>query len=235
LALTYGYLKARIVSDPVLQSSRHKSEIQYHLHTTLEFTNAAGETESWDSAINVGTNDSDDLLQYKLIFDYEHPLLDQVKLSPAGFIDLTGSDALPALDYLRSDMLAATGPWRDSDIMDGSDQVEPVASLLRLLRKAMAANATVYIFGRKYIDGDGIHDVHMNQGSTGSFLNNGVDDHNDHNDIWQDGALIVDFGEPQLAAYFPAFTQQMVPTDALGNPQGQSHPLTIADDSSLKP
>lgn len=234
MALTYRYLKARIVSDPVLQSSRHKSEIQYHLHTTLEFANAAGKTESWDSALNVGTNDSDDLLQYKLIFDYEHPLLDQVKPSPVGFTDLTGSDALPALDYLRSDMLSATGPWRDSDIMDGSEQVEPVASLLRLLRKAMAANATVYIFGRKYIDGDGIHDVHMNQGSTGSFLNNGVDDHNDHNDIWQDGALIVDFGEPQLAAYFPAFTQQMVPTDVLGNPQGQSHPLTIADDCSLK-
>jgi uncharacterized protein YukJ len=75
----------------------------------------------------------------------------------------------------------------------------------------------------------------MNQGSKGSFLNNGVDDHNDHNDIWQDGALIVDFGELQLAAYFPAFTQQMVPTDPLGNPQGQSHPFTIADDSSLKP
>jgi hypothetical protein len=71
VAASYGYLKARIASDPVLQSSRHKSEVQYHLHTTLEFTTGTGETERWDSAINVGTNDSDDLLQYKLIFDYE--------------------------------------------------------------------------------------------------------------------------------------------------------------------
>jgi uncharacterized protein YukJ len=234
LTLTYGYLKARIVSEPVLRSSRHKSEIQYHLHTTLEFTTVAGDIERWDSAINVGTNDSDDLLQYKLVFDYDHPLVDRVKAASVGFTELTETDALPALDYLRSDMLATTGPWRDSDIMDGSDQVEPVASLLRLLRKAMANKATVYIFGRKYIEGAGIHDVHMNQGSTSSFLNNGVDDHNDHNDIWQDGAVIVDFGEPQLAAYFPAFTQQMVPTDALGNPLNQSHPLTIADDGSLK-
>jgi uncharacterized protein YukJ len=234
LALTYGYLKAQIVSDPVLQSSKRKSEIQYHLHATLAFANAAGESERWDSAINVGTNDSDDLLQYKLVFDYEHPLFDQVKVSPLGFTDLTGKTALPALDYLRSGMLATTGPWRDSDIMDGSDQVEPVASLLRLLRKAVATNATVYIFGRKYIDGAGVHDVHMNQGSTGLFLNNGVDDHNDHNDIWQDGAVMVDFGEAQLAAYFPAFSQQMVPTDALGNPQRQSHPLTIADGGSPK-
>jgi hypothetical protein len=28
------------------------------------------------AVISVGTNDSDDLLQYKLIFDFEHPLLD---------------------------------------------------------------------------------------------------------------------------------------------------------------
>jgi uncharacterized protein YukJ len=235
MPLTYGYLKASIGSDPVLQSSRRKKEIQYHLHTKLVFTNEAGETESWDSAINVGTNDSDDLLQYKLIFDYAHPLIGQIKARPLGFTDLTGSACLPALDCLRSNMLAETGPWRDSDIMDGSDQVEPVVSLLRLLAKAKANNATLYLFGRKYTDGDGIHDIHMNQGSTGSFLNNGVDDHNDHNDIWQDGALIVDFGEPQLAAYCPAFTQQMVPTDKLGNPQEPSHPMTLADDGSLAP
>lgn len=235
MSLTYGCLKAQIVSDPTLQASRHKNEKQYHLHATLQFTTADGETARWDSAINVGTNDADDLLQYKLVYDYSHPLVDQVKASAAGFTDLTGKEALPALDYLRSDMLANTGPWRDSDVMDGSDQVEPVASLLRLLRKAMSTHATVYIFGRKYVDGDGIHDVHMNQGSTGSFLNNGVDDHNDHNDIWQDGAVVVDLGEPQMAAYFPAFTQQMVPTDSLGNPETNSHPLTIADDGSLKP
>jgi Uncharacterized conserved protein (DUF2278) len=236
LALTYGCLKAQIASDPELKSTRRKKEIQYHLHTTLQFTNAAGELESWDSAINVGTNDSDDLLQYKLIFDYSHSFFDTVKASPAGFADLTGDTAFPALDFLRSDMLATTGPWRDSDIMDGSEQVEPVASLLRLLQKAKASNAFVYIFGRKYTDGDGIHDVHMNQGSTGSFLNNGVDDHNDHNDIWQDGGLIVDLGDPGglLAAYFPAFTQQMVPTDNLGNPVDDSHPMTVADDGSLK-
>ena len=73
----------------------------------------------------------------------------------------------------------------------------------------------------------------MNQGSTGTFLNNGVGDRNDHNDIWQDGAVIVDVGEPQFAAYFTASTQQMVPTDQLGNPEQSSHPVTIQDDGSL--
>ena len=45
-----------------------------------------------------------------------------------------------ALDFLRSDVLSETGDWRPSDIMDGSTQVEPVASLLRLLVRAQKAH-----------------------------------------------------------------------------------------------
>jgi uncharacterized protein YukJ len=59
----------------------------------------------------------------------------------------------------------------------------------------------------------------MNQGSSGSFLHRDVDDSNDHNDIWQDGSMFVDFGQPEWAAYLAAFNQQGVPTDDLGNPQ----------------
>jgi uncharacterized protein YukJ len=232
MALTYGFLKCKIVSDPALKASRHKNEMQYHLHSTLEVAEDDGSTRQWDSAINVGTNDSDDLLKYKFIFDFHHPIITTLKAARSGFSDLTEAEHLPALDFLRSDVLNETGMWRNSDIMDGSNQVEPVASLLRLLSKAHAGNFDVYVFGRKYTDGFGIHDVHMNQGSQGSFLNNGVDDHNDHNDIWQDGAVIVDTQQPELAAYFTVFTQQLVPTDKLGNPDADSHPVELADDGS---
>jgi len=232
MALTYGFLKCKIVSDPALKASRHKNEMQYHLHSTLEVAEDDGSARQWDSAINVGTNDSDDLLKYKFIFDFHHPIITTLKAARSGFSDLTEAEQLPALDFLRSDLLGETGTWRNSDIMDGSNQVEPVASLLRLLSKARAGNFDVYVFGRKYTDGFGIHDVHMNQGSQGSFLNNGVDDHNDHNDIWQDGAVIVDTQQPELAAYFTVFTQQLVPTDKLGNPDADSHPVELADDGS---
>jgi uncharacterized protein YukJ len=132
---------------------------------------------------------------------------------------LTGASELPALDFLRSDLLANTGDWRDSDVMDGSDVPEPAASLKRLLIKANLTNSYVYVFGRFYTEGDGIHDTHMNQGSTKSFIHRPGDDSNDHNDIWQDGAVMVDLGEPEWAAYFAAFNQQLVPTDDLGNPK----------------
>jgi uncharacterized protein YukJ len=230
MSLTYGFVKCKVVSSPRLQSSRHKQETQYHLHATLD---VAG--ERWDTAINVGTNDADDLLNYRLAFDYHHPIIETLKAAAAGFTDLTGTSPLPALDFLRSNVLAETGSWRESDVMDGSDLVEPCATLKRLLQRAYDQRLDVYVFGRTYQGGDlGIHDVHMNQGSqSDTFWNDGEDDHNDHNDVWQDGAVLVDLGEAEWAAYFTAFTQQLVPTDRLGNPVASSHPIDDKDDGSL--
>jgi Uncharacterized conserved protein (DUF2278) len=153
--LTYGMLKCKVVSDPQLKATHRKHETQYHLHTTLEVSSEDGSTAEWDSAINVGTDDSDDLLNYKLIFDFHHAIMGRLQAAKSGFLDLTGADAVPALDFLRSDLLAETGPWRPSDSMDGSLEVEPVASLLRLLRSARANESDVWVFGRKYTDGDG--------------------------------------------------------------------------------
>jgi uncharacterized protein YukJ len=225
-------LKCKIVTSPRLVPSRKGQEVQYHLRSTLRVTDPDGSTEDWDSAINVGTNDSDDLLLYKLVYDFQHSVIESLKSASSGFDDLTGSSSLPALDFLRSDVLKGTGDWRDSGVMDGSLNVEPVASLLRLLQKARGQQFDVYVFGRKYTDGLGVHDVHMNQGSTGSFINNGTDD-NDHNDIWQDGAVLVDVGQPEFAAYFTAFTQQLVPTDNLGNPVAGGHQIGTTDEGSL--
>jgi uncharacterized protein YukJ len=120
---------------------------------------------------------------------------------------------------MRSDVTTETGAWRISDVMDGSDAAEPIPSVLRLVSRAKQNDLDLYVFGRRYVTGgNGIHDTHMNQGSSGSFLHRKGDDSNDHNDVWQDGALMVDLGQDGWAAYFAAFEQQAVPTDALGNP-----------------
>jgi uncharacterized protein YukJ len=214
VALPYGFVKAKITSEPTLKPSRHKNEIQYHLHFSMLV-----DGNKWDVAVNVGTNDADDLLKYKLVFDFRHSIVQTLAAAVAGSQDLTGQSALPALDFMRSDLLQNTGKWRDSDVMDGSEEAEPVATLARLLSKAHKQNFDVYVFGRFYNTGDGIHDVHLNQGSTKGFVHRPDDDSNDHNDVWQDGAVMVDSGEPEWSAYFAAFNQQLVPTDDLGNPQ----------------
>jgi uncharacterized protein YukJ len=223
MTLAYGYVKAKVVSEPVLKPSRHQHEIQYHLHFTLLVDGA-----NWDVAVNVGTNDADDLLKYKLAFDFRHPIVQTLAAAQAGSHELTGQTALPALDFIRSDLLTDTGKWRDSDVMDGSEFPEPSASLKRLLSKARQQNFDVYVFGRFYSEGDGIHDTHMNQGSTKSFIHRPGNDSNDHNDVWQDGAVIVDQQEQEWAAYFAAFNQQLVPTDELGNPLADAHSIQDA-------
>ncbi len=238
MSLSYGYVKAKVAALPHLKGSRHRHETQYHLHVALDVatSDGGGATKRWDSAINVGTDDSDDLLRYKLVYDFHHSLAGQLAAAPPGSRDLTGTRDLPALDFLRSDLLAETSPWRDSDVMDGTVEVEPVASLMKLLSQARQQHLDVYLFGRFYkTGGPGIHDIHMNQGSRGSFLNNGADDHNDHNDTWQDGAVLVDLGQGQWAGYFTAFTQQAVPTDDLGNPTAESHPVEDSDTGSMAP
>jgi uncharacterized protein YukJ len=215
MALPYGFAKAKISGDPALKPTRRQRETQYHIHVSLD---VGGEV--WDTAINVGTDDADDLLRYRLVFDFHHPIIATLATAPAGKNDLTAKGALPALDYQRSDILAETGAWRPSDPMDGSEAPEPVASLMRLVRSARASQADVYVFGRFYSGGDGLHDTHMNQGSTGSFIHRVDDDSNDHNAIWQDGALLVAVEADKWAAYFAAFEKQHLPTDDLGNPIG---------------
>jgi uncharacterized protein YukJ len=220
VTLAYGYVKAKIVSEPVLKPSHRSHEIQYHLHFNLLVDGT-----TWDVAVNVGTNDADDLLKYKFAFDFRHDVIQTLAAAPAGSHELTDQTALPALDFMRSDLLADTGKWRDSDVMDGSEFPEPSASLKRLLSKARQQNFDVYVFGRFYSEGDGIHDTHMNQGSTKGFIHRPGNDSNDHNDVWQDGAVLVDLGEPEWAAYFAAFNQQLVPTDELGNPLADAEPI----------
>jgi hypothetical protein len=65
MTLAYGYVKAKIVSGPTLKSSRHSHETQYHLHFGMTV-----DGDEWDVAVNVGTNDADDQLKYKLVFDF---------------------------------------------------------------------------------------------------------------------------------------------------------------------
>ena len=70
MALPYGYLKAKVTSEPRLKSSRRSHEIQCHLHVSMLV-----DGDQWDVAINVGTNDGDDLLKFKLVFDFRHPII----------------------------------------------------------------------------------------------------------------------------------------------------------------
>src|SRR5215475_13074818 len=90
MALKYGFLKCKIVSDTRLKSTKRRNEIQYHLHADCSVASQNGD-EIWDAAINVGTDDADDLLRYRLAFNYSHAILSDLRNAPAGLTDLTGT------------------------------------------------------------------------------------------------------------------------------------------------
>ena len=96
MTLRYGHVRAKVISVTGLKASPHRNEIQYHLHASMQVG-----AQRWDVAINVGTNDADDLLQYRLVYDYHHPLTQTLAAAPIGETDLTGTTALPALDFFR--------------------------------------------------------------------------------------------------------------------------------------
>jgi hypothetical protein len=61
-----------------MNPSHHGHETQYHLHCNLQVGGA-----TWYVAVNVGTNDADDLLKYKLAFDFHHQPLTPAPLPAA--------------------------------------------------------------------------------------------------------------------------------------------------------
>jgi uncharacterized protein YukJ len=92
--------------------------------------------------------------------------------------------------------------------------------------------ATVYAFGEKwgpektkrdkyfhFLPGNGIHDIHMNQGNGKQFAKD--------NGVWQDGALMFQHSNGTWLAIFLAFQSQTFDTDDKGRPKGSgSAPAT---------
>jgi len=153
MTLRYGHVRAKVISVTGLKASPHRNEIQYHLHASMQVG-----AQRWDVAINVGTNDADDLLQYRLVCDYHHPLTQNPsRRRQIGATDLTGTAALPALDSLRSDVLAETGPLaterRHGRVRSCPNRPPSLFAGCSIAQKGEQAD--VYIFGRFYSEGNG--------------------------------------------------------------------------------
>jgi uncharacterized protein YukJ len=142
-----------------------------------------------------------------------------------------GANKLPrkaggiALDYLRSGLIKPKfmkpvppdKPGVDNDL---KDKVEDATI------KAMAEEGTrIVALGErwgpeqgkpdkyfKFSPGNGIHDIHMNQGNTGKYKKD--------NGIYQDGALVFLFPGAKHRAFFFAFQSQSFETDDNGNVSG---------------
>ncbi len=182
---------------------------------------------NWQIAVNVesdvGTGSSAQVL-YKLDENWTPPDAAMLTALPVGVTALAGKDTNPAIDYLRSradnqpnQPLVTRAQLTPLPLPGKTDAQNLHNAVIEYLNQAIAdKNGTVYAFGALYTTGNGIHDIHMNQG-------NPKTDHSGDNGIWQDGLLVFQMpagnnGAGQWVAIYIAFQEQVWATDATGNP-----------------
>ncbi|KAF7113826.1 hypothetical protein CNMCM5793_004881 [Aspergillus hiratsukae] len=162
------------------------------------------------AAINIKSGDrKDSRLVYWVDRQFDrHPIIDRLSALEPGFHILEHTKPSPdgpRIDFIRSNLFNVNsgrvlphdieGP--DNDIID---VLEPE------VRQAIEQKAEVYLFGSRFNTGDGIHDVHMNQGNTGRWERD--------DGIFQDGALLIHFSDPdRWVGVFLGFASQAAHTD----------------------
>jgi uncharacterized protein YukJ len=150
---------------------------------------------------------------------FRHPLVQELPSLPDGFSPLPSTAGGLALDFIRANLfdrtllraVPATAPGPDNDLADKLDHF--------VERAEADPAARAYAFGQRwgpepavpdkvfgFSPGNGVHDIHMNQGNSQEFR---------HDDgVWQDGGLLLWFpAQDQWVAIFLAFQSQAWHTD----------------------
>jgi uncharacterized protein YukJ len=200
----YGVLKGRVIRG---KPERRRATPHYHVLV------AAGDLFH----VAVGTRSADgapDLL-YHADDDFHHPHLEVLAAFPDGFHPLAPTRESGALDYVRGSLVRRDQmrPLPMDLPGDDNDLNEKIGALVN--RAKADQSARLYAFGGRwgpdphrrdaefgFEPGNGVHDIHMNQGSPPGR-------HEHDNGPWQDGALFFHFpSEARWAALFLAFQSQ---------------------------
>lgn len=148
-----------------------------------------------------------------------------LELSP-GFTKLPPKPGTLAIDYVRGDLvpvkkMVPVPPDEAGEDNDLKDALEKA-----VVKAVQNSGSLIYAFGAKwgpekdkpdqyfkFVPGNGIHDIHMNQGNSGKYAKD--------NGIYHDGALVFSYPNDKWVAFFFAFQSQTFDTDDKGNPVGQ--------------
>ncbi len=148
-------------------------------------------------AVNVMSKANPSELLFFVDDQFVHPITAQLSHLPLDFTPLPHQPGGVALDFIRGNLfnrlamrpLPPSAPGPDNDL---ADQLEHYT-----LRAMNEADAIVYAFGERwgpepqadkifhFNPGNGIHDIHMNQGNVANFIKD--------DGVWQDGGMILHF------------------------------------------
>lgn len=205
---TYGVLKGR----PIDRRLGTQANAHYQIHLVDEDTD-------YRLAVNVRSQLSPSELEYLIDDRFRHPVTEGLAALPLGFRELPRQPGGLALDYIRANILDRellrplpfNVPGPDNDLNEALDAV--------IVPALNDEDAFVYAFGERwgpernrkdkvfgFLPGNGIHDIHMNQGNVGRFV--------DQDGVWQDGGLLVHFARTdRWMAVFLKFQSQTWHTD----------------------
>jgi uncharacterized protein YukJ len=210
---SYGVLKGKAIAGKL--EGKNNSKPHYQIHILADGTDHR-------IAVNVVSDQSPSELLFLLNPDFHHPVLEKIRTIDEGFTPIPSQPGGLALDFIRGSLfdplemkaLPFNAPGPDNDL----------AEIFALyVQRAIDRGADVYAFGSKwgpeenkpdqyfgFKPGNGIHDIHLNQGSPPP--------HKGDNAVWQDGALFIHFpAENKWLAFFLAFQSQFAQTDERGD------------------
>lgn len=183
-----------------------------HIHLYFDDGSPGRFAGAKQAAINVKSLTAQSELVYWHLPDLRHPITHALAELPPGFRRLTSRPGGAALDYIRSNILDfGAGQVLPHDL-PGRQPNDLIDFVLPELHRAIDRGARVHLLGEPYDDLQGLHDLHMNQGSHGRFRKD--------NGPWQDGAVLLhDPQEDRYSGLFFAFVSQAMHThDRTGHP-----------------
>jgi uncharacterized protein YukJ len=174
---------------------------------------AAAGGASFRAAVNVLSAEAPSELLYLVEDDLRHPITASVTALGAGWHTLPPRGGL---DFIRANLFDRTAMRTLPPEAAGPDN--DLADLLdHYVQRAMGEpSALAYVFGQRwgpdaakdkifnFKPGNGVHDVHMNQGNSQRFAKD--------DGVWQDGGLLLRFPE-RWVGIFLAFQSQAWHTD----------------------
>jgi len=209
---SYGVLKGR----PIARKLGAGASPHYQVHIVDDHFD-------YRIAVNVKSKLNPSELEYLVVEDFAHPVLEQLPGLELGFTETERAPGSLSLDYIRANLfnrdrmkpLPHNVPGPDNDLNEKIDAV--------MQRAISDEHALVYAFGERwgperdrkdkhfgFLPGNGIHDIHMNQGNSQNFRA--------QDGVWQDGGLLIHFpaagGAPESwTAVFLKFQSQAWHTD----------------------
>jgi uncharacterized protein YukJ len=190
-------------------------------------------------AVNVQSQQSPSELLYLVDDDLRHPVTTALEALAPGWHDLPSQAGGAALDFIRGNLFDPAAMRLLPPDLAGPDN--DLADLLdHYVARAIAdPDARLHAFGQRwgpepqpdkvfgFSPGGGVHDIHMNQGNSGSFRRD--------DGVWQDGALLIHFpGEARWVGIFLAFQSQAWHTDDATGHALEAAPAETSPSSSVR-